>query len=247
MALYEESVKLGNKIFRWRTYLPLVFLLTLIPAYFDLARDPDREFNLIWDMFCFGLALLGLVIRAMTIAYAPAGTSGRNTKRQVAQKLNVDGIYSVVRNPLYLGNFFMVIGIMLFIGIWYVPLLYALGFWLYYERIILAEEAFLQDKFGEAYHNWADCTPAFWPRLGNWQPATDPFSFNRILKREHNGLMAMLLLFFLFDLFRKYAVYHEIRIEDPWKTMLIIGFGLFLLVEILRKTGFFRRRPSQAV
>ncbi|MGC9453013.1 MAG: methyltransferase family protein, partial [Oceanipulchritudo sp.] len=50
------------------------------------------------------------------------GTSGRNTKQQVAYSLNTTGFYSVVRNPLYLGNFFMYLGIALFTHHWWLVL-----------------------------------------------------------------------------------------------------------------------------
>ncbi|MGB8874133.1 MAG: hypothetical protein WCC75_12145, partial [Desulfobaccales bacterium] len=41
----------------------------------------------------------------------PRGTSGRNTQGQVAETLNTTGIYSLVRNPLYLGNFLIWLGL----------------------------------------------------------------------------------------------------------------------------------------
>lgn len=95
------------------------------------------------------LALIG--IRIFTIGHTSKRTSGRNTKRQIADTLNTTGIYSVVRHPLYLGNFFMFLGVMLFAHLWWLLLIYILVFWLYYERIMFAEEAFLRKNFGDEY------------------------------------------------------------------------------------------------
>lgn len=100
--------------------------------------------------FC-GLIAFGSDIRAIAIGTSNKNTSGRNTKQQVAEALNTKGIYSTMRHPLYVGNYFMWIGIVAYTGnIWFVVLV-SLAFWLYYERIMFAEERFLERKFGEDY------------------------------------------------------------------------------------------------
>ena len=72
-------------------------------------------------------------------------TSGRNTSEgQVADTINQTGMYSMVRHPLYVGNFIMWLGIALFTAsIWFV-LLFIAVYWLYYERIMYAEEQFMR-------------------------------------------------------------------------------------------------------
>ena len=99
----------------------------------------------------------------------PKDTSRRNTGRPQAETLNTTGLYSVVRHPLYLGNYLMWLGVALFPGAWWAPVIVSLVFWLYYERIMFAEEEFLRRQFGEHYTAWAAATPAFLPRLGRWR------------------------------------------------------------------------------
>ena len=99
----------------------------------------------------------------MTVGYVPRGTSGRNTRKQVAEVLNTTGMYSVVRHPLYVGNFIMWLGISLFFHLWWFTLLIALIFWVYYEKIMYAEEAFLEEKFGEQFLALGRKNPAFYP------------------------------------------------------------------------------------
>ena len=60
------------------------------------------------------------------MGFAPRGTSGRNTLGQVAEVLNTSGMYSVVRNPLYLGNFVIWLGLALFIKVWWCILIVVL-------------------------------------------------------------------------------------------------------------------------
>ena len=70
---------------------------------------------------------------------------------------------------------------------------------LYYERIIFAEEQYLQEKFGETYRLWADRTPSVLPRLRNFCPPSQPFSLRKVLFQEKNGLFALIAVFSLMD------------------------------------------------
>lgn len=53
------------------------------------------------------VGLFGFLIRIYTIGFTPKNTLGRNTKEeQIAGELNTKGLYSLTRNPLYVGNFY---------------------------------------------------------------------------------------------------------------------------------------------
>ena len=77
--------------------------------------------------------------------------------------------------------------------VWWLPVIYVLAFWLYYERIMFAEESFLRQKFGETYQQWAATTPAFLPRFSQWRKPSLPFSWLNVLRREYSGLMIVIL------------------------------------------------------
>ena len=129
---------------------------------------------------CLLIGVLGVVIRAKTIIRA-SGTSGRNTSEgQVAESLNTRGMYSLVRHPLYLGNYFMWMALVLATGRLDFALIVTLAYMMYYLRIAMAEEAFLAGKFGEKYQVWAATVPAFVPILGtprsSWALAGNAFS-----------------------------------------------------------------------
>ncbi len=113
MSLQEELEKQGIWLFRYRGTLPLIVLLIgtilylrteIYPETFFLEETP---YEIYFEMLCLLVSLFGLAIRVYTVGYTPRNTSGRNIKKQVADKLNTTGIYSIVRHPLYLGNFFM--------------------------------------------------------------------------------------------------------------------------------------------
>ena len=69
----------------------------------------------------------------------------------------------------YVGNFFIFLGIALFIEVWWFVLLSVLAYWMYYERIIIAEEEFLRGKLERLFVEWAQRTPLIIPKFKNWK------------------------------------------------------------------------------
>lgn len=207
MALQEEFEHQGSWLFRYRSWLPLIVLPPGTGLYARKELDPTLELftSPFWDgawlWFCLGVSLLGLTIRVFTIGYAPKNTSGRNTKAgQVAESINQSGIYSMVRHPLYLGNFFMWLGVALLAQNLYFIAIFALLYWIYYERIMFAEEQFLRGKFGDKYLQWANKTPAFIPTFKHYEKPTLPMSWKKVLRQEKNGFAAIFIIFATLDI-----------------------------------------------
>jgi protein-S-isoprenylcysteine O-methyltransferase Ste14 len=196
MALLEALDRQGNWLFKRRGGLPVIVLVAGLAVYIH-ARPAGgcRE----WA--CLAISLAGLCLRGYTVGYTPPNTSGRNTRRgQVADSLNTTGIYSVVRHPLYLGNFLAWLGVSLLTGHpWFVAVA-CLLFWIYYERVAFAEEQFLRGKFGATYESWASRTPAFVPDFRLFVRPARGFSWRKVLYKEKNGLLALFLVFSAFDL-----------------------------------------------
>ena len=199
MPLIEDMERTGGWLFRWRSFLP-VFLVP-IALYVAYVDDNLPAFNdLLWLATCVGGGFLGLVIRAFTIAYIPKGTSGRNTSEgQVALTLNSKGMYGYIRHPLYTGNYFMWLGIVMLTGNLFFTIAVSVAFWVYYTLIAMTEEKYLRSKFGQEYLDWASGTPAFLPRTLKWNPPGVFFSFRNVLKREYNGAYAMIISFSAID------------------------------------------------
>lgn len=204
MALQEEFEKEGNLLFRYRSYLPLVLLAAgLLVGIFAARSAPARSAGYVG--VCLAVSLVGVAVRVVTVGHTPAGTSGRNTAGQVAESLNTTGIYSLVRHPLYVGNFFMYLGLSMLAGSAWFVLVFVTVYWLYYERIMFAEEQFLRRKFGREFTDWAAATPAFVPSLKHYRRAAYAFSWKKVLKKEKNGVFALFLIFCLFDAAGRYV------------------------------------------
>lgn len=205
MALLHSFEKSGNFLFKYRGQIPVILFFAAIPVIYvtDYAfLDKDHRYYWLLLFLSATVSLLGQVVRAIAIGTANKNTSGRNTKEQVAEALNTKGIYSMLRHPLYLGNYLMWIGIVMYtFNVWFFVLV-SLAFWLYYERIMFAEERFLERKFGDDYVNWSLNVPAFVPSMKNYVKSDIPFSMKTILRREYSGISATIIGFLFVDIFR---------------------------------------------
>jgi len=236
MALINSLEKSGNFLFRNRGRIPVVLFIAAIPVvYFTHVSDLSAESQFILTIFSVFLSVLGFIIRALAIATTPKGTSGRNTKEgQVAESLNRTGIYSIVRHPLYLGNYLMWTGIVLYtFNFWFV-IVVSLLFWLYYERIMFAEERFLERKFNDEYMDWASRVPAFIPSLGKYKKNTIPFSMKSVLRREYSGVLATVIGFTFIDDLRRYFETRQFEWHTPWHIALLIVLVLAFILRSLK-------------
>lgn len=237
MPLQEELEANGNWLFVRRSWLPVaLYPFAVAVLYFYLDNAYPSITDAFWCLFCLIISLLGLVVRALTIGYTPKGTSGRNTDGgQIAETLNQTGIYSTVRHPLYLGNFLMWLGLFLYLSVWWFVVICSLAYWLYYERIMIAEEEFLRKKYGSTYEIWASKTPAFLPNLSLWRSSDLTFSMRNVLKREYNGLFAVAITFTLFNAIAHYFYDGRFEIDFFWQVTLILSLIIFLTLRTLKK------------
>lgn len=239
MALREEFRTNGNWLFRHRSYLPLLFFPVIFMEIRHFNPGQYNQMDLIWELACLVISFFGLGIRIFTIGYVPQKTSGRNTTKQIADVLNTTSIYSVVRHPLYLGNFLMWLGIILFVRSWWLDLVFMLAYCLYYERIMYAEEEFLRQKFGDTYTEWAVKTPAFLPNFYNWQSPKFPFSWRAVLKNEYRGLAGIIFMFILLKMISNFFINGKLELEWPWVEILIGNILLYIIIYLLaKKTRF---------
>ena len=236
MAFVNSFEKEGNFLFKHRGEIPIVLFIAAIPiVYYTNTSYLSVQTKEALSWLAVALSIAGFLIRAIAIGTTPKGTSGRNTKEgQVAESLNTTGIYSMVRHPLYLGNYFMWIGIVLFTFNFAFVVIVTLAFWLYYERIMFAEERFLERKFGDAYMDWANATPAFIPCLRKYKKNVVPFSLVSVLRREYSGVLATVVGFVFIDDLRIYFTEGTFKWETPWHYALIATLLIALILRSLK-------------
>jgi len=239
MAFIHSFEQEGNWLFRHRGTVPvLLFVLALPAIYFTRYAEMSDSCVMSVNILAVILSVSGFIIRAYTIGTTPKGTSGRNTDRQVAEQLNNKGIYSIVRHPLYLGNYLMWIGIVCYTKNFSFVIIVSLLFWVYYERIMFAEERFLERKFGNAYLDWSLHVPAFIPKFFQFEKSPVSFSVISVLRREYSGVLATVLGFAYVDLFIHVFSHHEWQIDSP---MLIVLISTIVVVLVLRSVKHYTR------
>ena len=235
MALVHEFEKSGNWLFKRRSWLP-VFMIVAGIVMMYLANRQAILFDMRDELIILGVSLFGQIIRILTVGFAPKNTSGRNTVNgQIADELNVTGIYSFLRHPLYLGNFFMWLGPVLFLRSIGFIIVFGLLYWLYYERIMFAEEQFLRRKFGDIYDKWAETVSSFIPYSFKYIPPKLPFSIKNVLKREYSSFVNIFVIFTLLDLFRNYFLSERIYLTTMWIYLFVSAGIIWLLVRTIDK------------
>jgi protein-S-isoprenylcysteine O-methyltransferase Ste14 len=237
MSLINEFENSGNWLFKYRSYLPLMIL----PLLFYSLLTPLNHVTLNM-LLLIGLTIsyIGECLRIYTIAFVPSGTSGRNTKKQIAFSLNKKGIYSTVRHPLYLGNFLIFLGPFIYTGNVYTIFIFILIFWVYYERIMFAEEAFLTEKFGKEYIEWSSKTPAFIPNIMLFSPIKSNFKISKVLLQEYPGIFGIIGIFTIIVAFRNYYYNLIPTLSEYWKIIFIFNIVFYISIRIIKKIFYNR-------
>ena len=235
-GLVAECTRAGTWLFRWRSYPPLLVLAYVVAS---TALEPvpagGPRARALWVAAGMALGALGLTLRGWTVGLVPTGTSGRGTKALRAETLNTRGVYSLVRHPLYLGNYLLWIGVPVLAGRPLAALVTTLLFWLYHERIMMAEERFLFEAHGAAFRTWAERTPAFLPRASGWTSSPHPFSLRYALGRDYPALYAFVASTTAVELTRSGAAGEGWWLSTAWLAYFVAGTTAYVALHALKR------------
>ena len=140
------------------------------------------------------LILIGELIRFWALGFV----------EKKGRKLALSGPYAFVRNPLYVGNFFLGLGVAVIVWNWIVLVLFLAGFFGIYTGTIRSEEKHLREMFGKPYEDYCKNVPSFLPRLTPYETSDqDIFLWSRIVKHHEYitvaGILLMLMMIRLYD------------------------------------------------
>ena len=231
MSLKKSLEASGNFLFKYRGHIPLIVFLLSVPVAFFTPYHTYSSFKGLDEIILFVSLFfisLGHFIRARTVGRRSIQTSGRNRSHQVAQVLTKTGWYSLVRHPLYFGNYLIWLGLAIFLSNFWFLVILSLLFWIYYERIMFAEEVFLEEKFGGEFTEWASKTPSFFPSFKNYRPNDSLFSWRIVAKNEYPGIISSATSF-LFILILKRIVllgHFSFYSSDAVFVVIMVVFGV---------------------
>jgi protein-S-isoprenylcysteine O-methyltransferase Ste14 len=236
MTILDQFVRDGDRLFRWRSYFPLLLVPALVAGILiEGSPFADAAVERAWEAVAVLVALAGLAVRAWAVGTAPAGTSERSTSNPRAALLRTTGLYSVVRHPLYLANGLMALGIAMFPGLWYLPVITVLATVVYYERIAAREEGFLAGQFGETFQGWAARVPAIVPRLAGYQASATPASWRKILRGEFHGLLVIAASVAVLDACQAWRRGGTALVDPLWAWVAGVSAALFLVSQVVKK------------
>lgn len=178
----------AEKVFKFRSYTPLPFIVFMV--IFQKAS--------IESMFIgFVLILIGEYLRLWGVSYA--GSETRTTGNVGGTYLVVSGAYAFVRNPLYIGNMmiYLGVGIMSMALFPYLQIIALLFFFFQYTVIINEEETFLRSKYGKSYENYCQTVPKLiphWKRYPNPDLDQPPLNIKAGLRSERRTLQAVTII-----------------------------------------------------
>ena len=170
-----------NFFFANRSFTPIPIALSII--YF---AQPENQ-NIVLG---FMVLLVGELIRMWSVSYAGGETRTTNVG---APSLCTAGPYGYVRNPIYVGNMLMYLGIVIIAGspnLMLMVLATMSFFIIQYSLIISLEEEKLDELFGPEYVAYKNNVRAILPRFTRWKTDDDrrPLSIMKLVKTEKRTL-----------------------------------------------------------
>jgi protein-S-isoprenylcysteine O-methyltransferase Ste14 len=227
----EQLTAMGDTLFRWRSYAPLL----LLPLFLLSLLDDRSPTPFAWEVVCFLVSLSGLVLRAYVVGTAPDGASTRGTRQPTAGSLSTLGAYSVVRHPLYLANTLVALGCALLSGTWYLAVIVILLSFIYHERIAAREELFLRQTFDDRFLAWAREVPAMIPAFANYRPSGVPFQVRKVIVQESHGLCAIGTAFLVLDTLEDSIRLRAFTVDVRWLGLFAATLVPFLYIAATKK------------
>lgn len=213
--------RLGDFFFfnrNWLSAVLVISLLALLPPAF-----PRRSYRLDAWLNALGLAVIvsGQALRFAVVGLAYIHRGGRQG-RVWADRLVTAGLFAHCRNPLYVGN------ILIYLGIFIVhnnPLTYLVGvpvIILMYASIVATEEAFLKAEFGKEYVRYCRRVPRWTIRFQGLGKTLRSMTFRwgRVLVKEYSTVFTWVLAV-LFTIVRELSMKHEAGLRH-WQTITVM-------------------------
>ena len=228
-------VKLGNFLFHNRNGLfPIFYAMLFVPS-------PELFANPVTAMVIgFAITVSGQLVRVLTIGLAYIIRGGRD-RRVYAEELVTTGIFAHCRNPLYVGNILILGGLGVASNSYLFVVIFAPVFLFFYQAIVLAEEDFLKQKFGEKYRLYRQQVNRWIPALKGLRSTISDmkFKWKRVIIREYNSTYIWLSGAVL--IIMKHFYFHDDMFDFNraliiFITLLIVLLSLYLFARYLKKS-----------
>jgi len=234
-------ISIGNFFFKYRNNLFIfLYLLLFVPSWPIFSADKfGPKYYLIPIIFGLLVTFSGEIIRGVTIGLAYIIRGGKD-KKVYAEKLVTEGIFKHCRNPLYVGNILMLLGVgILSNSLFYVGIVMPI-FLFIYQAIVLAEEKFLRNKFGSEFDLYCQKVNRWLISFNGISATMNEMRFNykRWLLKEYNTLLVWLIGIAAIILFKYPELVPDTNVRNSVFAVIVIVLGvIYGYVRYLKKSG----------
>lgn len=234
-------VQIGNFFFKYRNILFIFLYLALFIPSVPVFSDASLGSGYYLYPLVIGLVVTvgGQLIRGATIALEYIVRGGKD-KKVYANTLVTGGIFAHCRNPLYVGNILMLVGVGILVNSLLYLVVFIPLFLFIYQAIVLAEEQFLRGKFGaefDAYtqrvHRWLINPVGLGKTISSMH-----FSWKRWLKREYNTQVVWLLCIAVILVFKYPHWQWEPNERNTWFVVILLVLACYYgTIRYFKKSG----------
>ncbi len=234
-------IKSGNLFFKHRNFLFPLFIVSLLlftkPGLFLNSRVIDR-FAVAAG---FIIAVLGIIFRCIVIGFAYIKRGGKEGK-VYADNLVVRGFYAHTRNPMYIGNFSILIGLGIIYGSLFVYIIIIPLFAFIYLSIIATEENYLRKHFGKEYEDYCRRTPRFIPNFKGLKKSLEEFHYDwrKAIRKDYGTFFGTIVGGYSILLWKKHLLYgfpsNNNELIIPAVIFFLIAAG-YITVRYFKKSG----------
>lgn len=154
-----DSIKIGKWLFQRRTAVPIPFAIAIL-----IVKAGEAEPSLVLIVTGVALTVVGELIRLWGVHHI--GIISRTRTERLGPLIS-GGPFGLVRNPLYLGNIALWVGLALTARLVWLAVVIAVLLAFEYHAIVRWEESLLESRLGDAYREYAARVPRWIPRGSN--------------------------------------------------------------------------------
>lgn len=238
-------IRLGKFFFKYRNGLfPVIYLglfLFTRPGLFLDDVQLDRYVRALGVL----IVLAGQIFRILVVGFAYIKRGGKDGK-VFATSLVQTGFYAHVRNPMYVGNYLIMLGFVLLYGSLWGYFVVLPFFTLVYYSIVKNEECYLRNEFGQEYEDYTAKVNRFIPDFRGIKKSLDRYRYDwkKALRKEYGTISLILCGLLGMMIWKDMTIfgYESKQIEIVILSTMCIPVVLFYgITRYLKKTGRLRR------
>ncbi|MDP1854375.1 MAG: isoprenylcysteine carboxylmethyltransferase family protein [Candidatus Omnitrophota bacterium] len=225
---------------RIRTQGISIFLAVLTAVFlskFLFPRWKGEAADEFLDILGIFVLLFGFLIRVVARGY-------KSEKSWNGRSLMLDGLYGLVRHPMYFGTLLIGLGTVSILFQWWAFLVFLLIFLVIYTPQVRKEENSLLQLFGEEYKAYCRKTPKYFPNKNFFRVNPRDYLFFKWawVKKELSSLIAVSIIIIALETWQDIRIFGRNEfLKEALEFLLAAVFFITLCILFCRKENVLRK------